>query len=194
MTNVYSSVVIDDLRSQCPDIGVACLYADYKDQANQTLAPILGSLLRQLLTTAQEPIPDEVIQKLRSMQHQGRKVGAEDNLALLKIRLHQLNHAYICIDAIDELEQKVRRQLLNTLKELNIRNTHFFLTGRGHIESEVQKCFQVPKRYIVVISANEQDIETFVGHQIVDDPYPDAMDKLLEKDMTGAIIKKSQGM
>ena len=30
--------------------------------------------------------------------------------------------------------------------------------------------------------------------QIVDDTYPDAMDEELEKDITDAIVKKSQGM
>ena len=197
-----SSIVIDNLRSKCPDIGVACLYADYKDQANQTLAPILGTFLRQLLTTAQESIPDEVIQKLHDIQREGGKVGVEDNLAMLKTLLHQLQLqvrcAFICIDAVDELEPKVRQQLLNALRELGTttggRNIRLFLTGRGHIESEVQKYFQVAQRYTVVISANEQDIKTFVGQQIMDDPYQDAMDELLEKDITDAIIKKSQGM
>ena len=172
------------------------MYADYKDQANQTLAHILGTLLRQFLTTAQEPIPDEVIQKLHKIQYQGGKVGAEDNLALLKIRLHQLKCAFICIDAIDELEPHVRRQLLNTLKELSTstRTTRFFFTGRGHVESEVQKCFQVIQEYSVVISANEQDIETFVRQKIIDDPYPDAMDGALEEDIVAAIIKRSHGM
>ena len=192
--------MIDDLRSKCPDIGVACLYADYKDQANQTLAPILGTFLRQLLATAWESIPDEVIQKLQKIQREGGKVGDKDNLALLEILLQQqqpqLKRAFICIDAIDELEPMVRRQLLNALRELGTRcrNIRLFLTGRGHIESEVQKCFHVTQRYTVVISASEQDIKTFVGQQILDDPNPDAMDELLEGDITDAIIKKSQGM
>ena len=109
---------------------------------------------------------------------------------------HQLKRAFICIDAVDELEPVVRRQLLNALRELGTRcrNIQLFLTGRGHIESEVQKYFQVTQRYSIVISANEQDIKTFVGQQILDDPNPDAMDKLLEKDITDAIIKKSRGM
>ena len=68
--------MIDDLRLKCPGIGVACLYADYKDQANQTLAPILGTFLRQLLTTAQESLPDKEIQKLHKIQDEGGKVGA----------------------------------------------------------------------------------------------------------------------
>ena len=196
VTNVYqySSVVIDDLRSQCPDIGVACLYADYKDQADQTLAHILGTFLRQFLTTAQEPIPDGVIQKLHQIQHQGGKLAAEENLALLKIRLPQLKRAFICIDAVDELEPKVRRQLFNALKKLISNNTHLFLTGRGHIESELQKCLEVLQKYTVVISANKEDIKTFVRQQIVDDSYPDTMDEVLEKDIIDAIVEKSQGM
>ncbi|RPB22615.1 hypothetical protein L211DRAFT_764114, partial [Terfezia boudieri ATCC MYA-4762] len=52
---VISSVVIDDLYSQFhkvhPNIGIACLYGDYKDEKNQTLVHILGSFLRQFLTT-----------------------------------------------------------------------------------------------------------------------------------------------
>ena len=190
---LYSSVVIDDLRSRCPDIGVACLYADYKDQANQTLYHILGTFLRQLLTTAQEPIPDEIIEKLRSIQREGGRVG-DDNLPLLKIRLNQLERAFICIDAVDELESKVRRQLLNALKELSTNNTRLFLTGRSHMKTEVQECFQATGAFTVTITANERDIETFVRQQIRDDPDPDAIDEVLERDIIGAIIKKSQGM
>ena len=185
--------MIDDLRSRCPHVGVACLYVDYKDQANQTLGPILGTFLHQFLTTSQESIPDEIAQKLHKIQLEGGKVGAGDNLALLKVRLQQLKRAFICIDAVDELEPKIRRQLLNTLKELKTNNTRIFLTGRSHVENEVRECFQ-SQAYIIVINANKQDIETFVKQQINDDPDPNAMDDVLEKEIVNVIIKKSQGM
>ena len=193
ITNVHSSVVIDDLRSQFPDIGVAYLYADYKDQANQTMVNILGTFLHQLLITAREYIPngDEVIRKFKSIDG---GLTAKRNLYLLKVRLNQLKHAFICIDAVDELEPKVRRQLLNVLKELNTGNTSLFLTGRGHIDSEVQEHFQVATRYTVVIGVNQPDIQTFVRQQIADDPYLDAMDELLEKEIINTITRKSQGM
>ena len=113
----YSSVVIDYLYSkfhQHPTIGIACLYADYKDQTSQTLVHILGCFLYQLLITATEPIPDEVTKKLQDIKQQRGKLGIEDCLALLKIRLHQLQHAFICIDAVDELEPKVRRDRKST--------------------------------------------------------------------------------
>lgn len=191
---MYSSAVIDHLLSQGPGIGVACLYADYKDQSNQTLGNILGCLLRQLLTTVPEPIPDEIIQCLQDNQRKAQRIEIEDYLALLKIRINQLKRTFICIDAVDELEPRTLRQLLSALKMLKY--TRLFLTGRGHVEHEVRKCFQVTQACTIVISASEQDIRTFVRQQIVDDlnHNPDAMDEILAQDIEDAILQKSQGM
>ena len=171
------------------------MYADYKDQSNQTLVHILGSFLHQLLTNVPVPVPDEVIQKLQDTRHKGRKLGKEDILDLLKIRLHQLNRIFICIDAVDELESETRQQLLNVLKGLVTNNNiRIFLTGRSHIEGEVQGCLQVVKRYKVTISASQHDIQEFVRQKITSDVNPDAMDDVLAKDIIDAIVRKSQGM
>ena len=177
-------------------MGIACLYADYKDQNSQTLVNILGSFLHQLLTTTTVPtVPDEVINKLQEIKSRRGKLGTEDCLALLKVRLNQLKHAFVCIDAVDELEAKVRRELLKVLKELSTNHIRLFLTGRQHVESEVQKCLEVAQGYGVVISASQQDIEVFLRQQIRDDPYvEDAMDAVLEKNIIVAILEKSQGM
>ena len=142
----------------------------------------------------QEPIPQEVIQKLQDIQYRGGKVGKEDILALLKIRLNQFQRAFICIDAADELEPYIRQQLLNALRGLATHDTRLFLTGRGHVESEVQTHFKVVQRYKAIISAKEEDIKRFVEQKIMEDLDPDAMDKVLAKDIVDAIIKKSQGM
>ena len=189
--------MIDNIYSQFyqhPNIGIACLYADFKDQTNQVLVHILGSFLRQLLTTSQEPIPEKVIQKLLDIRRLGGKVGVEDNLAFLKILLHQLKCAFICIDAIDELEPQVLRQLLKVLRELSSNSARLFLTGRDHIRSEIEKFFQTSQSYATTISASQHDIQEFVRQQIADDPNEDAMDKALEKDTIDAIVKKSDGM
>ena len=174
------------------------MYADYKDQSIQTLVHILGTFLHQLLTTAQTPIPDEVVRKLKDIQHRGTNAGTEDILNLLKLQLQQLKRAFICIDAVDELEPKVRQQLLNLLEKLVTinKNTYLFLTARGHIESEVQKRFQVIQGYRVEISASQQDIQHFVRQQIKEDHdlNPEAMDTVLAKDIEDAIIENSKGM
>ena len=195
----YSSVAIDNLYFQFykhPNIGIACLYADYKDQTNQTVVHILGSFLRQLLTTVPQPISDDVIQKLDDIRLGGRKVEIEDTLALLKIRLHQLKlkRAFICIDAVDELEPKVRQQLLNVLKKLVNNNVRLFLTGRDHVENEIQKRFKVEQGYTVNITASQKDIQEFVRQQINEDLNPEAMDTGLAKGTEDTIMEKSKGM
>ena len=170
------------------------MYADYKDQNSQTLVHILGSFLHQFLTTSQHPIPDEVVEKLHDIRRQGKKVETQDILALLKIRLHQFQRAFICIDATDELEPKVLQQLLKVLKDLVSNDTRLFLTGRGHIESVIQKHLQTTQRYGAIITASQQDIQEFVEQQIKDDLNPDAMNEVLAKDIANTIIERSQGM
>ena len=173
------------------------MYADYKDQANQTVVHILGSFLRQLLTTIPEPISDDIIQKLDNIRHVGRRVEVDDTLDLLRMRLYQLKRAFTCIDAIDELEPKVRQQLLNIFKELVINNNvRLFLTGRGYVESEVQIRFKVEQGNIVNISARQQDIRAFVRDQTSedDDLNPGEMDTELAKSIEDTIIEKSEGM
>ena len=195
---IYSSVVVDDLYARFykvdPNVGIACLYADYKDQTNQTLAHILGSFLRQFLTTSPILIPDQVIEKLNDIKKRGGKPGREDILALLKRRLQQLKYAFICIDAVDELEPEVQQKLLDVLKNLGTNNTRLFLTGRGHIESEVQKHFKVMQKYKINITASQQDIRDFLEQEIKDDRNPDAMDEELAEGIVDAIIRGSQGM
>ena len=137
-----------------------------------------------------------MIQKLQDIERRCAKVGTEDNLALLKIRLQQLDCAFICIDALDELEPKVRQQLLAVLQNLGTNNTCLFLTGRGHIEGEVQKCLQVSQESTVTISACPRDIEQFLRQQLEEDHNlnPEAMDKVLAKDIVDKIVTKSHGM
>ena len=71
------------------------MYADYKDQTNQTVVHILGTFLRQLLTTVLESISDDIIQKLDNIRHVGRRVEVDDTLDLLRMRLYQLKRAFI---------------------------------------------------------------------------------------------------
>lgn len=144
-----------------------------------------------------EPIPDEIIQKLQEVQSLGGKLETKDIKALLKKRLCQLERAFICIDAVDELQPKVQWQLLNILKELvTEHNTRLLLTGRGHMESGVQKHFEVAEEYSVTISASKEDIEKFVRQQIEEDHNlnPELMDDVLAKHIEDAIIEKSRGM
>ena len=170
------------------------MYADYNDQESQTLDHILGSLLYQFLTTAQQPIPDEVGKQLRAIRHKGKNVGTEVILALLKMRLNQFERAFICIDAADELEPSVLQQLLRKLKDLVTNDTRLFLTGRDYIGSEIQKHLQLVPKHNVTIVAQQEDIQEFLKQRMMDDRYLDQMNEELSKDIIDTIVRKSQGM
>ena len=145
----------------------------------------------------QEPIPEEVIEQLQKIQHRRESIKPEDTLALLKKQLHQLWRVFICIDAVDELEPKVRQELLTVLQELVMTendNVRLFLTGRIQVESEVKEQFKVAQGYTVNVSASPQDIREFVRQQIKKDLNPGAMDERLTQEIIDTITKKSQGM
>ena len=109
----------------------------------------------------------------------------------------QVKRVFVCIDAIDELEPVVQRQLLNVLKDLITNaDTRLFITGRSDTESGVQKHFEVGQRCTLNISTNQQDIREFVREKIKEDHNlnPEAMDMVLAKGIEDAIIEKSLGI
>src|ERR1700753_1614779 len=113
---VISSLIIDHLLDHYPQeeaVGVACFYCDYHDQSNQTIENILGSLLRQFLTScANSSVYDSWTNTIESIDRRGRRVALADILGLMKLVLDSLKLAFVCIDALDELEPHVRNQLL----------------------------------------------------------------------------------
>lgn len=203
--SVYSSRVIDHLYSQATEqlqtIGktsVVCLYADYRDWNSQTLVHILGSFLHQFLTSASLPhIPNQVIEKLKEVKKRNLKLQLEDILAMLKFISAQLDGSFLCIDALDELEPQTRRKLLDILSnDLGTKTTRLFFTGRPHIQSEVQKYFEIRQEQEVKIIANPNDIRQYLSHKIAVDRRvnPDAMNEALETEILLALVARSQGM
>jgi len=199
--------VIDHLCSQgtarerpTSKASIVCLYADYRDQNNQTLIHILGCFVHQLLTSTQLlHIPDPVIEKLKEVKRRNAKVELEDILAMLKLLLERLDGTFFCIDALDELEPQTRRKLLDILSnklQLGTKTTRLFFTGRPHMRSEVQSYFSISEAQTVDIVASENDIRQYVSHKIAEDKRanPEAMNRVLESEILTALVKRSQGM
>ncbi|KAF8421792.1 hypothetical protein EV426DRAFT_189114 [Tirmania nivea] len=201
---LISSLVIDHLCSQVTKqtssrTSVVCLYADYRDQKNQTLIHILGSFIHQFLTSASLlHIPDQVIKTLKDVKTQNTKVDIEDILFMLILIVEQLDNLFFCIDALDELELQTRRDLLDILSYMQFRTktTRLFFTGRPDIQSEVRTYFEIPKEQEVEFIANENDIRQFLRHKIAEDRSvnPDVMNEVLENEILSALIARSKGM
>src|ERR1700760_257340 len=155
---VVSSIVMDHLNTHYgkPEIvGVACFYCDYVKQSNQTLENILGSLLQQfLISSASSSVYDSWTNTLESIDKGGKRVVLADILNIMKLVLNSLQLAFVCIDALDELEPSVRNQLLVEIQRFASTNTRLFFTARPHICEEVSEMFGSPQPYQITIMAD----------------------------------------
>jgi len=191
-------MVIDHLLTYYGVPQVAYLYCDYRDKTNQSLLNILGSILKQLLT-ATTKTPDAVANVLESLRKEGRRVGVSDVLQMLKITIQHLimnaTGPFLCIDALDELESRVRLELLKAIQS-EFGSMRIFLTGRPHIASDVSRMLQLRQEEAIQIIPNPIDVRAYLSHEIDLDweMNPDDMNERLKEEIVDAIVTKAQGM
>jgi len=129
-----SSLVIDSLCDQAgkEGIAVAGLYCDFLSQQEQTLANIIGAILKQLV--GRGGIPDHLREAFQNSQQEfgGRGPRVVDLMGMLKIAIASLPQVFICLDALDECSQKHLPELLESLGNIvrECPRTRIFLTGR----------------------------------------------------------------
>ena len=139
---------------------------------------------------------EEVERKLDAIQKQNRHVEQDEVLLILKQALSTLETGFVCMDALDELEPRIRKQLLSTLQTLQAecRSIRVFLTGRPHIQLEVNESLGIQEGDSVSISAEADDIRAYLIHEIEQDRDPCAMNEELKEEILDVIISKSEGM
>ena len=180
-----SSLVVDTLYEQAAgeNTTVACFYFDFAAQREQSLAAVLGSVLKQIVGGLDE-IPERIVKAFRNRE----KVSGGQRLALAEIvEFLQDTHSrrtFICIDALDECPPGPRGKLLHLLNQILLKSpsTRLFLTGRPHILSEVEKHL-AGRAATRLIATTKDDITKFLRAKLKEDATPDAMDKGLEEEI-----------
>ena len=187
--------MIDHLISQYGERQVAYIYCDYQDQKNQTVIHILGSFLKQFLSNTIYAVPETVISGLEDIQKKGKKIEKSDAIQMLTSVVSQLDVCFLCIDALDELEPRVRLELLKLLQS-GFGAAGIFLTGRQHIQPEVDRALQTKFEDAVHVTANQEDIKVYLSHEIEVDmeSNPDEMNESLREEILKAILSKADGM
>ena len=184
-----SSMVIDHLCDQVrgQNATVACFYFDFAAQNEQSLAKMLGSLLKQLVC-GQEEIPEEVFHAYQDQKNAigGREPRLSDIVKMLQTTSSK-KPTFICIDALDECVVGHRVKLLDSLNQILQKSpgTRIFMTGRPHILPEIRRRLAGRTKNIP-ISTKKDDIITYLHTRLAEDTIPDAMDGTLEAD----ILKK----
>ena len=187
----FSSLVIDSLCDQAREqnAAVACFYFDFAAQKEQSSTSMLGALLKQAVDGLGE-VPEEIA---RAYEYQKKVIGGRgpqlsDIVKMLQITSSE-KPTFICIDALDECVAEYRVKLLNALNKILQKSprarTRIFLTGRPHIQDEIEK--RLPGRVATIrITPRRSDIIRYLQSRLDEDTTPDATDSRLEAD----ILKK----
>lgn len=191
-------MVMDHIETQfatSSKVGIVYMYCDYQDQKIQTLIEVLGSISQQLLAALPESSVD-VLKALEPLKDHNRKkmtLEVKDILSLLEVIERSFDRVFICVDALDELEEKTRIELLKVLKN-NLTTAQLFITGRPHIEAEVERYVDHQEQVMVKIEASLEDIQSYIEHEIELDNNPDAMTMPLKEEIKTSIAEQSHGM
>jgi len=186
----------DSLCDQAAGKGITVvgLYCDFLAQQEQSTTNMLGAILKQLAGRGRilEHIR-EAFQK-NEKGFSGRRLRLPNLVEILKKTIMSLQRIFVCIDALDELAPKHRRELLGSLQEV-VRvspNMRILLTGRPHIDDEIVECFS--KAVKIPISPTQDDIRSYLEMRLKHDTTPKAMDGKLLVDIMRVVPEKISEM
>ena len=188
--------MIDSLCDQAAksDVAVAGLYCDFLAQQEQTIANILGAILKQLV--GRGDIPESLREAFQKGKREfgGRGLRLPDLVGMLRTTIASLPQVFICIDALDECLPKHFPGILGSLRDIlrELPRTRIFLTGRPHIKEDI--CRYFAKVVVIPISPNADDIKSYLEMRLDMDTEPDAMNDDLRADITRIILERISDM
>jgi len=97
---------------------------------------------------------------------------------------------FISVDALDECVERHRPEVLDSLRQILEKspNTRIFLTGRRHIQGEIEKHLG-GKAAILSIKPSDEDIAGYIRMRLSKDTSLDAMDTGLEGEIINSIAE-----
>ena len=181
-----SSLVVDRLCDQSQSQGtvVTCFYLDFAARKEQSVASIMGSLLRQVVG-GMEKVPEEVTVAFEKQKTAiGRRGPQLSDVVKMLQSITSSVRTFVCIDALDECAAVNRVKLLNSLQQILKSSPHMriFIIARPHVRAEVEK--RLAGRVVSVsVGTSKRDIMEYLRLRLDEDETPEAMNESLEADI-----------
>ena len=182
-------------QSRGQNTAVTCFYLDFAARKEQSVASILGSLLRQVVG-GMKKVPGEITQAFEEQQMAigGRGPQLPDIVKMLQSITSSLR-TFVCIDALDECLPAHRVKLLNSLHKIleSSPRTRVFIIARPHVRGEIER--RLPGRAInVSVGPSKNDIVGYLRLRLDEDETPEAMNESLEADILEKIPENMSEM
>jgi len=145
---------------------------------------MLGTVLKQVVNGLREA-PKEIAQAYEDQK--GVIGGRGPRLANIVEMLQNtvsIKRTFICIDALDECAAGHGVKILDSLNQILLKSpgTRMIVTGRPHIEAEVEKRLS-GRGTTLRITPRRHDIISYLHSKLNEDIRPDAMDSSLKADI-----------
>jgi len=193
-----SSLAIDRLCDETVgrNVGVACLYCDYRDREDQMPVNMIGSLLKQFVVGL-PAVPGDINEAFQTAKGQlgGRAPQLRKIIDLFPGVLAQYEQAFIFVDALDEIRVEHRTEFIRCLRQIiqGSPNIRLCITGRAHVRPELSRHF-TESLSVISIHPKEEDSRVYLTTRLDADPDPDAMDDDLRYEILTYLPRKFSGM
>lgn len=194
---ILASIVIDDLLQRYqpePNVGIAFIYLNFRQQEEQRLQHLLSSLLKQLLH--KRPTLPVSIRELHS-EHviQGTRPTIAELSAALNSVVALYTSVFIVVDALDECRvtdgcrQDFIHQLLNLQLQKGV-SSQLFVTSRfiPEITEHFEDSLTLPVR------ASEEDVRKYIDSNLSRLSRCVRDDKELQSEIKQEIVNCVDGM
>jgi hypothetical protein len=172
------------------NIGLAYIYCDYRDQAQQTAGNIIGAIARQLLRQLPN-LPEEIATILKKSCNKKEPPELVQKTEVLSIICKLFHRVFICLDALDECEE-IPGLLICLRNASSV--VHIFSTGRKHVQLTIEN--YLGPTPTIHIEAKKSDVQVLVKERIDKDRMkdPSLMNDRLQNHITKKVSASSKGM
>jgi hypothetical protein len=189
---MIAATAIDHLLeiAQTSSCGVAFVYCNYKAREEQDASSLLAALLKQLVQSQVSAI--EPVERLHQRHaDRGTKPSLNEIYSALRDVLMHYPRVYIVVDALDECQDRARRQLLAKLRDLEAgKDVRLMVTSRSipGIEDLFRKALRLE------VQASREDVKRFVAGQIYRLPGCIQRNAALQEMVQEKIVEAADGM
>jgi ankyrin repeat domain-containing protein 50 len=192
---VDRSTVVEHLSKrfkEVVDIGVVCIYCNYREATAQTLDNLIASLWRQLVIEKRHPLTAGVNNLYESHIERGTRPELNDVKEALRSEIENFSKVFVVVDALDEcLDSNRRADLLTELRALP--KVNLMVTSRP---LRINEC-EFERSILLEISAQENDVRTYAENRIHDDKDLVRIlsnNRELVNDIVNKIVENAKGM
>ena len=191
---MLTSLIVHNLQEMFghdASVGIACIYCNFKRQADQLVDDLLASLLKGLLQ-GQTNFPQDVELLYQRHKSKGSRPSTIELSNTIKTVTRDWSRIFLIIDALDECTGAgTRSRLLKEIASLQDHvNVSFFATSR--FIPDVLEEFN--GQLMLEIRATDEDVRTYITDRMTELPAFVQRNTMLQEEIVSEITAAVDGM